>query len=273
MRELERALGYNEMIRFSANLGFLWTELQLTDAIRAAKVNGFDAVEVHWPFDVPAEHLTGALSNADIPLLCLNTRPGNREAGEFGLAALPERERDARAAIDEALTYADAVNAKYVHVMAGLGEGVFAHNTFVANLDHALNKASDMGLTVLIEPINHIDVPGYFLGSLTQAASIIEAFDSPNLKMMFDCYHAEKSGEDVQERLPELLHLIGHIQFASPFGRTAPRRDDLWFQDILSLLQTVGWNQPIGAEYKTNGPTEETLGWMRVTSPVLAPER
>ncbi|WP_150525367.1 hydroxypyruvate isomerase family protein [Roseibium sediminis] len=250
------------MIRFSANLGFLWTELPLVQAISAAKANGFEAVEVHWPYDVPAEDLNGALAKADIPLLCLNTRPGNREAGEFGLAALPGREAEARAAIDEALDYARAVNARYVHVMAGLGEGLFAHNTFVANLDHALNRASDLGLTILIEPINHLDVPGYFLGSFVQAADIIVAFDSPNLKMMFDCYHAEKSGEDIQEILPELLHLIRHIQFASPEGRAAPKLDDPWFQGILETLETVGWGQPIGAEYKTNGATEETLGWM-----------
>ena len=45
------------MQRFSANLGFLWSELDLISAIHRAKVSGFDGVEFHWPYDVNAEEL------------------------------------------------------------------------------------------------------------------------------------------------------------------------------------------------------------------------
>ena len=84
-------------MKFSANLGFLWNDRPLPDAIHAAAAAGFDAVECHWPYDTPAAGVTAALTETGLPMLGLNTRRGN--VGENGLAALPGREPDARAAI------------------------------------------------------------------------------------------------------------------------------------------------------------------------------
>src|SRR5687767_12626136 len=107
------------MLRFSANLGFLWQGLALPERVRAAKRAGFDGVEFHYPYDVPAPELRRVLAETGMPVAGLNTRPGDVAAGEMGLATLPGRETEARAAIDEALAYAGAIGAGYVHVMAG----------------------------------------------------------------------------------------------------------------------------------------------------------
>jgi 2-dehydrotetronate isomerase len=104
-------------VKFSANLGFLWADLRLPDAIRAAKAAGFDAVECHWPYDVAAAEVKAALDETGLPMLGLNTRRGNVAAGENGLCALPRREGDARVVIDEALAYARATGTRAVHVM------------------------------------------------------------------------------------------------------------------------------------------------------------
>ena len=85
-------------MRFSANLGFLWTALSLPDAIRAAKRAGFDAVECHWPYDIPTAEVADALGETGLTMLGLNTRRG--KPGENGLSALPGRKAEARAAID-----------------------------------------------------------------------------------------------------------------------------------------------------------------------------
>jgi hydroxypyruvate isomerase len=49
------------MVTFSANLGFLWADLPLPSAIRAAKAARFDAVECHWPYTTPTTEITTAL--------------------------------------------------------------------------------------------------------------------------------------------------------------------------------------------------------------------
>lgn len=173
------------MTQFSANLGFLWADLPLPKAIAAAKAAGFDAVECHWPCDTPAEDTARALHDAGLRMLGLNMVRG--KPGETGLAALPGREAEARAAIDQALAYAARIEAGMVHVMAGFASGADARAVFVANLSYAAKRAAALGITILIEPLNRHDAPGYFLQTTDQARDIITSVGESNLKMMFDC--------------------------------------------------------------------------------------
>lgn len=248
-------------MRFSANLGFLWTEHPLPDAIRAAARAGFAAVECHWPYAVPAGEVAAALGRTGLPLLSLNTRPGDRSRGEFGLAALPGREDEARAAIDEAVAYARAVGAGAVHVMSGTSDDPAARDVLVANLTHACGIADD--LTVLIEPINRIDVPGYVLGAPEIACTVQDAVGAPNLKLMLDCYHLAQMGLDVVATLERLLPRAGHVQIAGHPGRGAPDTGTLDHGAVLAALDRLGWDGPVGAEYLPDGPTDASLGWLR----------
>lgn len=236
----------------------MWTELPLLDAIRAAAAAGFQAVECHWPYDVPAQEVAAALRETGLPMLGLNTRRG--AAGENGLSALPGRGAEARAAVDEALAYAAATDAGAVHVMAGFAEGPEAHAAFVETLRHACDRAD--GRTILIEPLNHYDAPGYFLRSTTQAEAIIAEVGVANLKLMFDCYHVQLMEGDVTHRLERLLGLIGHVQVASVPDRGAPDHGELHYPHVWEVLERLGWDTPVGAEYRPVGPTEATLGWM-----------
>ena len=251
------------MTRFSANLGFLWNDLPLPDAIRAASLAGFDAVECHWPYDVPAEDVAAALAETGLPMLGLNTRRGDLDAGENGVAALPGREDDARAVIDEAITYAVAIQASNIHVMAGFAAGQAAHDSFIANLDYACSAAATHGITILIEPLNHYDAPGYFLNGTAQAKSIIDEVGAPNLKLMFDCYHIQRLEGNLTNKLTDLLPVIGHIQFASVPDRGAPDHGEINYQHIYAHLATLGYDAPLGAEYKPDGDTDKSLGWLR----------
>ena len=249
-------------MRFSANLGFLWTELSLPEAIRAAKRAGFDAVECHWPYDTPAKEVALALEETGLPMLGLNTARGNVEAGENGLAALPGREDEARAVIDQAIGYARAIGAAKVHVMAGFANGDAAHRTFADNLRYACTQAEPHGIGILIEPLNHYDAPGYFLQTTQQAISVMDAVGARNLALMFDCYHVQLMEGDLTNRLKTLLPRIGHIQFASVPDRGAPDHGEINYPHVFALLDELGYSQPLGAEYKPGGRTDDTLGWL-----------
>jgi len=250
------------MTGFSANLGFLWAELPLPDAVRAAHRAGFDAVECHWPYEHDPATIREALDQTGLPMLGLNTVRG--QPGENGLAALPGREVEARAAIDEAIAYARAIGCGSVHVMAGQAEGTRAEAVFLANLDHACRSAPD--LTILIEPLNPYDAPGYFLSSSDQAVRLIEDAGHPNLRLMFDCYHLQIIEGDLSRRLRRLLPMIGHVQIASVPDRGTPDHGELDYHHILKLLAELGWSRPLGAEYRPIGATENSLGWMQSLS-------
>ena len=257
-------------MRFSANLGFLWNDRPLPDAIWAAKAAGFDAVECHWPYDTPSEDVTSALRDTGLPMLGLNTSRGNVQAGDNGLAAITGREDEARAAIDEALDYACATGTRAVHVMSGISAGPRAHARFCENLAYACEKAAPHGITILIEPLNHYDAPGYFLASSAQAAAIINEIGLSNLKLMLDCYHLQIMEGDLSRRLAALLPMIGHIQIAAVPDRGVPDHGELDYSHVLQHIADLGWEAPIGVEYKPAGETEVTLGWManyrRITS-------
>ena len=245
-------------LRFSANLGFLWTELALPDAVRAAHAAGFDAVELHWPYATPAPELRAALAETGLRCLGLNTSKGDGN----GLSALPGRGEEARAAIDEAVAYARDVNARAVHVMAGFAEGPEADAAFRAALSHACAAAPD--LTVLIEPLNRHDAPGYYLTTTDQARGVIEAVGASNLKLMFDCYHVQATEGDVTRRLRACADILGHVQFASVPDRGPPDGGELSYAHMFDVVRDLGWDTPLGAEYKPGSMgTDATLGWLR----------
>ncbi|QFU09646.1 Putative hydroxypyruvate isomerase YgbM [Rhodobacteraceae bacterium THAF1] len=249
-------------MKFSANLGFLWTDRPLPDAIRAAHAAGFDAVECHWPYDVPAAEVKAALDQTGLRMLGLNTRRGDVAGGENGVAALPGREEDARAFIDEALAYAVQIGAGCIHVMGGFARGDAALAAYVSNLRYACDAAAPQGITILIEPLNRHDAPGYVLRTTDQAAEIIEAVGAANLKIMFDCYHVGRTEGDVTTRLRALLPMVGHIQFASVPDRGTPDHGELDYAYVFAAIRDLGWEAPLGAEYKSAKPTDETLAWL-----------
>ena len=250
-------------MKFSANLGFLWNDRPLPDAIYAAKAAGFDAVECHWPYDVSASKILTALSETGLKMLSLNTRRGDVTGGDNGLSAIVGREIEARANIDEAITYAIAIEAKNVHVMAGFAIGHKAHLAFIKNLTYACKNAAKHGITILIEPLNEYDVPGYFLKTTNQAISIIDEVGFTNLKLMFDCYHVQLMEGDLSHRLEKLFPNIGHIQFASVPDRGAPDHGEINYEHVLQVISNLGYVYPIGAEYKPNCPTDQSLEWLR----------
>jgi 2-dehydrotetronate isomerase len=248
-------------VKFSANLGFLWADHPLPDAIRAAKAAGFDAVECHWPYDVPPAETKAALEETGLPMLGLNTRRGNVKIGENGLAALPGREADARSAIDEAIAYAEVISAAAIHVMAGNSSGPRARQAFCDNLAYACQAAGDT-VTILIEPLNHYNAPGYFLNSTSQAADIIREVGRSNLRMMFDFYHVQIMEGDVTRRFETLLPFIGHVQVASVPDRGKPDHGELDYLYVLERIEALGWKGPIGAEYVPEITAAPDMHWL-----------
>jgi hydroxypyruvate isomerase len=257
------------MPRFSANLGFLFADRPDLERVAAAAAAGFGAVEMHWPYAVPAAEMRAALTRSGVTMLGLNTPVGDASAGEFGLGALPGREADFQRAFDQALSYGAAIGASAVHCMAGVvapDAADAALRTFVANLREAADKAASASMSLLIEPINHRDKPGYFLHHIEQAAAVIAAAERRNVKIMFDCYHTQIEQGDLIRRFSAHKDLVGHVQVAAVPSRAEPDEGELAYPEILHALAGLGYDGWIGAEYKPRGRTEDGLGWLAAWS-------
>jgi 2-dehydrotetronate isomerase len=252
------------MPRFSANLGFLFSDRPEIERVAAAASCGFKAVEMHWPYHVPALDMREALAAHNLTMLGLNMPAGNAP-GDFGLAALPGRENEFRQALDQALTYGSMIQASAIHCLAGIvspDDFAAAERTFIANLQMAADRAGEAGMTILIEPMNHRDRPGYFLHHVEQAAAIIGQAGRRNIKLMFDCYHVQITQGDLITRLRTYVDIVGHVQIAAVPSRAEPDEGEVNYREIFRALDGMGYQGWVGAEYRPRGRTEDGLGWL-----------
>jgi hydroxypyruvate isomerase len=257
------------MPRFNANLSWLFQDKPLLDRFAAAASAGFTAIEILFPYDQPASDIRSALLSNGQKLVLINAPPGNFSAGERGLAALPGREKDFREAFGKALEYAETLDCPRIHVMSGITKDcdqAQAHHTFLTNLEYALQKAENAELSILIEPINTRDFPGYFLTTVEQADSILQELSHPALKIQFDWYHAQIMGGDLARRTEKFFPGIGHFQLAGVPDRAEPDLGEVNFPYLFNLVDALHYDGWIGCEYRPKGRTEEGLGWLSKTS-------
>jgi hydroxypyruvate isomerase len=252
------------MLRLAANISFLFKELPFLDRFAAAAEAGFKLVECHWPYDNPIEALRDRLERAGQLLVMVNTAPGNLEAGDFGLGAMPGREADFQAAFDQALHYVSALGATRIHCMAGkVPVTATAHRTFVDNLRIGADKAQGKGVTLVIEPINTRSAPGYFLSKSQQAIDIIAEVERPNVKLLFDVFHLQIMEGDIITRLEKLLPSIGHIQIAAVPSRAEPDEGEINYRAVFDALERIEYDGVVGCEYLPRAGTKEGLAWRK----------
>lgn len=252
------------MPRFAANLAYLFTERPPIERFAAAAAAGFRAVELQLPYELAPSAVRGELQRFGLTQLGLNTPLGR--AGEFGLAAVPGREREWQAAFRQALDYVTAIGGSAIHCLAGKvppEQRPAAERTFISNLARAADLARESGITLLIEPINPRDRPDYFLNRVEHAAAIVAEVGRPNVKIQFDFYHAQIVGGDLLTRFERHMPLIGHVQIAAVPSRQEPDEGEINYPSVFAALDRLGWQGWIGCEYRPRGRTEDGLGWAR----------
>jgi len=255
------------MPKFAANLTMMFNEVPFPQRFAAAAKAGFAAVEFLFPYDYPPAEVARWLQEAGLKNALFNMPPGDWAAGERGVASLPGREEEFRAGVARAIEYARALGTPSINALAGLlpsGADRKRHReVFVANLRHAAKALAGDGLTLLIEPINSRDIPGYFLNTQAEAHAIREEVDQPNLKVQMDFYHAQIVEGDIAMTFRKYREHIGHIQIASVPERHEPDDGEVNYRYLFRLLDELGYAGWVGCEYRPRGKTEDGLGWLK----------
>ncbi|KAM4022478.1 putative hydroxypyruvate isomerase [Anomaloglossus baeobatrachus] len=261
-------------LRFAANISWLFQDVpDLPGRISAAARAGFQAVEVAWPYAADPGGMKAALQEHNTELVLMNTPAGDMAAGELGLGAVPGRQEDFRAGLQQAVTWALEMDCTRIHIMAGrVPAGIERasiekemEETFIENLRYSAEILQEAGIVGLIEPINcRISEPLYFLNTPQQGASILQKVGSPNLKMQMDLFHWQIMDGNLTENIKTYFPLIGHVQVAQVPHRNEPDSPgELNFMYLYDLLQELGYQGYIGCEYKPRGDTAAGLGWMK----------
>jgi hydroxypyruvate isomerase len=250
------------MPKLSANLGFLWPHLALLDRIAAAHRAGFKHVEMHWPYDIEKTEIAAALAQHRLTNISINAPAGNRSSGEIGLGALQGREEEFLAGVEQAITYCLATGTRTIHALAGVPSSPDrsqARNVLIGNLLAAGQKAAEAGLTLVLEPLNQRNHPGYFYSSTAEVVDIIEAVGLPNIRILFDVYHTQINEGDIVRPLKQHLPLIHHVQIAAVPSRGEPDEGEVDYRAVFDALEELGYQGAVGCEYIPRGGTDEGL--------------
>ncbi|RAI37971.1 hydroxypyruvate isomerase family protein [Rhodoplanes roseus] len=250
------------MPRFAANLAYLFADRPPLERFAAAAAAGFRAVELQYPYDLDPAAVRQELRRHDLTMLGINT-PQLPDAPS-GLAGVPGREPEFAAMFETALAFVTAIGGRTIHCLAGVvatEREAAGEVTFVKNLRHAADLAAPHGLTILIEPLNTVDRPGYLLTRAEQAAAVIERVERANVRMQFDFYHQQIMGGDLLRRFERHLPVIGHVQIAAVPSRAEPDDGEVNYPNVLLALDRLGYAGWVGCEYLPRGRTEDGLGW------------
>lgn len=258
------------MLRFSANLSLLFNEYPLLERFQAARRAGFEAVEIQFPYALPAEVLAEQLQNQGLRLVLFNVDADTLLQGGEGLASVPNRIAEFRLAVEQACRYADVLRPALINVLPGrclTAECRPAYRqTLLDNLRFAADQFAELGVETVFEAINTFDMPGFLIDSGRQMLEILEQVGHPHLKMQYDIYHMTRMGEDCAAFITEHAERIGHVQFADAPGRGEPGSGAIDFAAMFDAIAGSAYRGWLGAEYRPSGATADSLSWLSAST-------
>jgi hydroxypyruvate isomerase len=257
--------GNSIMPKFAANLTMLFGELPFLDRFAAAKAAGFSGVEYLFPYAFEKAVLREQLQQYGLTQVLHNLPAGNWGAGERGIAILPDRVDEFRDGVLRAIDYAKALDCRQVNCLVGVAPpdaDLFELNeVLLKNLRFAADALAREDIRLLIEPINTLDIPGFFLNRTQQAVQIIADVRSDNLFIQYDIYHMQVMEGDIARTVQKHLACIAHVQLADNPGRNEPGTGEINYRFLFRYLDQIGYRGWIGCEYKPKTTTVEGLGW------------
>src|SRR5262245_24223100 len=252
------------MPKLAANLSTLFPHLEFLERFAAAAQAGFRYVEYQFPYQWRPDELARRAREAGVQVVLHNLPAGDFAKGERGIACLPGREQEFRDGVERAIDYAKAVNCPRLNCLAGLAAVDRAHfDTLVANLRAAARRLGEVGVQLLLEPINTRTVPGFFLSRSAQAIDVLNAAGEGNAFVQYDVFHMQIMEGDLARTIERLLPRIGHVQIADVPERHEPGSGEINFDFLLPQLDALGYSGWVGCEYNPRGDTLEGLKWAR----------
>lgn len=253
------------MPRFAANLTMLFGEKPFLDRFAAAKAAGFSGVEYLFPYDYDKADLREQLDEHGLVQVLHNLPAGNWAAGERGIAILPDRVDEFRDGVARAIGYAKALDCRQLNCLVGIAprdaDPFEMNEVLVENLRFAADALARERIKLLVEPINTLDIPGFFLNKTEQAVQLIADVRSSNLFIQYDIYHMQVMEGDIARSLQKHLPRIAHVQLADNPGRNEPGTGEINYPFLFRHLDTLGYRGWVGCEYKPKTTTIDGLGW------------
>jgi hydroxypyruvate isomerase len=253
------------MPNLAANLTMMFNEVEFLQRFDAAADAGFKGVEALFPYGYDKNQLSDILNNRNLEFVLHNLPPGDWDAGERGIACIPDRVGEFQGGVETAIEYATILNCKQLNCLSGIAPKSankdIVTETFISNLKFAADALQNKGIRLLIEPINTMDIPGIFLNNTSQALEIMEIVGSNNLWLQYDIYHMQIMEGDITRSIEKHFEMIKHMQLADNPGRHEPGTGEINYPFVFNAIDQMGYDGWIGCEYKPKNDTIQGLGW------------
>jgi hydroxypyruvate isomerase len=170
--------------------------------------------------------------------------------------AVPEETEAFREQFVEHLRHAKELECPQVILLSGkrIANAAVQRVTAVENLKRVVEVAAKENIEIVIEPIDLIENPPIYLASVSDGFEIVRAVNMPQLKVLYDFYHEQRSFGNLVEKLEKNVDLVGLVHVADVPGRHEPGTGEIDYATIYAKLAELKYNRWIAMEYY---PTEE----------------
>jgi len=255
------------MTKLAANLTMLFNEVPFLDRFELASKAGFSGVEYLFPYDYSVDDIGERLDKYNLKQVLFDFPVGDFQGGERGIAIQPERQQEFQDGVGQAIEFAEALNCKRLTVLAGIANEKTSSTSdemeqlLIENLRYAADAVSGHEITVLLEALNTLDTPNFFVSTTQQSRSIIKSADRENIKLQYDVYHMQIMEGDLARTIETNLDLIAHFQIADNPGRHEPGTGEINYTFLLPQIDKIGYKGWVGCEYIPANETIEGLSW------------
>ena len=255
------------MPKFAANLTMLFTEVPFLERFALARQAGFSHVEYLLPYAFRISELKEQLEKNHLQQVLFNLPCGDWAAGERGIASHPDRVGEFQAGVAQAIEYAQALGVSRLNCLAGKRAAPFSDeghwNTLIRNLQFAAGELAKHDMSLMVEAINHYDLPTFFLNRTEQVIKLLDEAAMPNALMQYDVYHAQREEGEIVATMRKHAARIGHIQIADNPARHQPGTGEINFSFVLKEIDAMGYDGFVGLEYIPHPDSSSSFGWIK----------
>ncbi len=255
------------MPKLAANLTMLYADSPFVERFARAAASGFHFVEYLFPYEHDLGTLATALAKNELTQVLFNLPAGNWSKGDRGIAVFPDRIDEFRRGVDLAIGAAQVLKCKQVNCLVGKRDAKIPlgdqQRVMIENLRYAAQKLAVENIVLVIEMLNPTDVPDHLIATPKAAFAVQEQVASPNLKVQYDVYHAQRTEGELAATFQNNLARIGHVQIADNPGRHQPGTGEINYRFLLNYFDQVGYTGFVGLEYVPDGTMEQSLAWVK----------
>jgi hydroxypyruvate isomerase len=252
-------------LRYACELNWLEKELSFAERLDLFKQHGFTAVEYNGLLRHPLDEVRALRKELDARGMDFGIFVANPGGWDRAGVVDPKQHAAFLEEIKKTLEYHKVIKNRSVTTLTGMVLPGVSRSTQRRSCVEGFKKAADLlagtELALVVEPLNHIDHPGFFMTRADELAEVIAQVSSPNVRMLYDFYHLQVTQGNLIRDFQHYYDLVGYIQTGDVPGRKEPGTGETNYRNVFKAVYEKGYRGLVGMEHGWSQPGRE--GFLR----------